>query len=87
MSVLIEIADNSDLLLWVLPGFTHGFYATRDNAEALYGVTDYRFAEVERTLLWLGLALNISVSLLSDSRILSDKDRVEKLFSNAELFD
>ena len=86
-SMLFKVSAENGLLVWVPPGFAHGFYVTSDDAEVVYSVTDYRFAEFERTLLWSDPTLNISWPLLSDDPIISDKDRLGLLFGNAELFD
>ena len=85
-SALFEISANKGLLAWIPPGFSHGFYVPSDYADVLYSVTDYRFAEFERTLLWSDTALDIDWPLLSADPVLSDKDRAGVLFSEAELF-
>ncbi len=36
-------------MLWIPPGFAHGFLVTSDWAEFLYKTTDYWVAEDERT--------------------------------------
>jgi dTDP-4-dehydrorhamnose 3,5-epimerase len=46
-------------MLWVPPGFAHGFVVLSDTADFLYKTTDYWFAEHERTLLWNDPALGI----------------------------
>ncbi|MGE3771133.1 MAG: dTDP-4-dehydrorhamnose 3,5-epimerase [Bdellovibrionales bacterium] len=38
--------------LWVPGGFAHAFVALEDDTEFLYKVTDFRYAEFERTLVW-----------------------------------
>lgn len=44
-------ADNKRML-WIPPGFAHGFVVTSDYAEFLYKATDYYAPEHERTLAW-----------------------------------
>ena len=44
-------ADNKKML-WVPPGFAHGFYVTSPQAEFVYKCTDYYAPEHERSLLW-----------------------------------
>ena len=46
-------------MLWVPPGFAHGFLTTSEHAEFLYKTTDYWYPEHERTLLWNDPALGI----------------------------
>ncbi len=47
-------------MLWVPPGFAHGFLVTSDSAEFLYKTTDYYAPEHERSLLWSDPALGIA---------------------------
>jgi len=47
-------------MLWVPPGFAHGFYVLSERAEFLYKATDYWAPEYERTLLWNDPALGIA---------------------------
>ena len=47
-------------MLYIPPGFAHGFMVTSDSAEFLYKTTDYWFPEHERTLLWNDRALGIA---------------------------
>ena len=47
-------------MLWVPPGFAHGFVVLSENAEFLYKTTDYWYPQHERTLLWNDAALKIA---------------------------
>jgi dTDP-4-dehydrorhamnose 3,5-epimerase len=47
-------------MLWVPPGFAHGFLVLSDEAEFLYKTTDYWYPEHERTLLWNDPALGVA---------------------------
>ena len=47
------------LVLWVPPGFAHGFLTLSDTAEFLYKTTDYYSPQHERTLLWSDPVLGI----------------------------
>lgn len=44
-------AENKHLL-WVPPGFAHGFYTMSDKAEILYKCTEYYHPEDDYTLIW-----------------------------------
>jgi dTDP-4-dehydrorhamnose 3,5-epimerase len=46
-------------MLWVPPGFAHGFVVLSESADFLYKTTDYWHPEHERTLLWNDPALGI----------------------------
>ena len=39
-------------MLWISPGFAHGFLVLSDWADVLYKTTEYFAAEFERTLAW-----------------------------------
>jgi dTDP-4-dehydrorhamnose 3,5-epimerase len=39
-------------LLWVPPGFAHGFYVVSEVADFLYKATDFYAAAQERTIIW-----------------------------------
>ena len=46
-------------MLFIPPGFAHGFLVVSDSAEFLSKTTDYWYPEHERTLLWNDAALGI----------------------------
>jgi len=58
--VAVELSADNKRMLWVPPGFAHGFVVVSDAAEFLYKTTDYWFPEHERTLLWNDPALGIA---------------------------
>ena len=58
-SVGMVLSAANRALLWVPPGFAHGFVVLSDGAEFLYKTTDYWYPEHERTLLWNDPALAI----------------------------
>ncbi len=81
----IELSAANRRMLWVPPGFAHGFLVTDDAAEFLYKVTDYWAPEYERTLLWNDPALGIPWPLAGPP-ILSAKDAEGKPLSVAETY-
>lgn len=78
-------AENKKML-WVPEGFAHGFVVLSEYAEFLYKTTNYWAPEFERTILWNDPELAIDWRLSQQEPILSKKDQVGTLFSNAELF-
>jgi dTDP-4-dehydrorhamnose 3,5-epimerase len=58
MGMRLSAADKQ--MLWIPPGFAHGFLVLSDSAEFLYKTTDYWYPEFERTLLWNDPALAIA---------------------------
>jgi dTDP-4-dehydrorhamnose 3,5-epimerase len=59
-SLGITLSAEDRRMLWVPPGFAHGFLTMSEHAEFLYKTTDYWYAEHERTLLWNDPALRIA---------------------------
>ena len=72
-------------MLWVPPGFAHGFYVLSERAEFLYKATDYWAPEHERTLLWNDPALGIAWPL-SGPPILNAKDSAGRPLAHAEVY-
>ena len=67
-------ADNKQLL-WVPPGFAHGFYVISAEAEFQYKCTDYYNPGDEYSLLWNDGTLNITWPLVNgEAPQLSGKD-------------
>ena len=62
-------------MLFIPPGFAHGFLALQDGTEFLYKVSDFYSPEHERGILWNDPALNIPWPELDVSYILSEKDK------------
>lgn len=56
----IELSSANRRMLWVPPGYAHGFIVLLDVAEFLYKTTDYWYPAHERTLLWNDPALAIA---------------------------
>ncbi|MGA7180194.1 MAG: dTDP-4-dehydrorhamnose 3,5-epimerase [Thiobacillaceae bacterium] len=82
---MVLSAENKRMV-WIPPGFAHGFYVLSDAAEFLYKTTDYYAPEFERCLLWNDPRLNIDWPL-SEEPVLSDKDRQGVPLEQAEVFE
>lgn len=76
-------ADNKRML-WIPPGFAHGFLVLSDSADFLYKTTDYYAPEHERAILWNDPDLAIDWPL-TGTPILSAKDRAAARFRDADL--
>ncbi len=72
-------------MLWVPPGFGHGFLSLEDGTEFLYRCTEFYSPEHERTLLWNDKNLDI-IWPLDGAPKLSSKDAEGVPFVSAELF-
>jgi len=74
-------------LVWIPPGFAHGFYVTSDYAEFIYKCTDYYHPQSERTLLWNDPKVGVTWPIPAGSEpLLSAKDRAGLPLASAECF-
>jgi len=84
-SVCITLSAENKRMLWIPPGFAHGFLVVSDSADFLYKTTDYWYPEHERTLLWNDPALGIEWPLAA-SPTLAAKDVAGQPLALAELY-
>jgi dTDP-4-dehydrorhamnose 3,5-epimerase len=85
--VLVELSRENKRMLWVPPGFAHGFFVTSNSADFLYKATDYYAPKFERTLLWNDPKLAIDWPLTpGEAPILATKDRAGLSLAEAESF-
>ena len=74
-------------LMWIPPGFAHGFLVLSKCAEFTYRCTDYYAPEHERTLRWDDPDIAIDWPLAGDQEpLLSDKDRRGVNLADAETY-
>ncbi|HTP63186.1 MAG TPA: dTDP-4-dehydrorhamnose 3,5-epimerase [Burkholderiales bacterium] len=81
-----KLDAESHRMLWIPPGFAHGFAVLSESADVLYKATDFYAPEHERTLLWNDPALGISWPLPGEP-VMTDKDRRGTPLARAETFD
>ena len=84
--VAVELNDENHHMLWVPPGFAHGFVVLSETAEFFYKCTNYYSPVDERAIRWDDPELGIDWQLSSEP-ILSEKDRIASSFAEAELFE
>ncbi|MED5459401.1 MAG: dTDP-4-dehydrorhamnose 3,5-epimerase [Pseudomonadota bacterium] len=60
----VYLSAENKQVLWVPPGFAHGFYVTSEEAEFQYKCTDYYHPGDEYSLLWCDAALGIEWPLV-----------------------
>lgn len=83
----VTLSDENHDMLWVPPGFAHGFVVLSETADCFYKCTDYYAPEHERSILWNDPMLAIDWPLPADIEpLLSDKDRAAVPFDRAETF-
>ena len=85
VETVILSAENKRML-WIPPGFAHGFVVLGESAEFLYKTTDYWAPQHERCILWNDPALAIDWQLNGATPLLAAKDQAGKLLKDAEVF-
>ena len=84
-SIGMTLTARDKQMLWIPPGFAHGFLVLSENAEFLYKTTDYWYPEFERSLLWNDSALGIAWPL-QQAPTLAAKDAAGTPFSLADTY-
>jgi dTDP-4-dehydrorhamnose 3,5-epimerase len=83
----VTLSASNRHMLWVPPGFAHGFLALTDQVEFGYYCTDYYAPQYERTLAWNDATVGVSWPLPSGVEpILNDKDRDAPRLNDIECF-
>jgi len=81
------LSEENHQMLWVPPGFAHGFVVLSEAADFLYRCTDFYAPEHERTLLWNDPDLAIDWHMPRGSEpVLSSKDAAGVYLKDAECF-
>lgn len=81
------LSEDNNYMMWVPPGFAHGFYVTSKVAVFQYKCTDYYAPEHERCLRWNDPEVGIEWPLAMDFEPrLSEKDRMGASLSDVEAF-
>lgn len=81
----VVLSGENKRQLWIPEGFAHGFLVTSESAEFLYKTTNYYAPEHERSILWNDSAIGVQWPLAGEP-ILSNKDKIGSLLSEAEVF-
>jgi len=82
----VPLSGENKHLLWIPPGFAHGFRVVSESAHVLYKATDYYCPEAERTLAWNDPDLRVDWQLSGEPTV-SSKDQRGTQFRDAEKFD
>lgn len=82
----VELNERNCRVLWVPPGFAHGFLVISKSADFLYKTTDYWRPEHERCIRWDDPTIGIDWPLDAQPT-LSAKDAQGKSIADAELFE
>jgi dTDP-4-dehydrorhamnose 3,5-epimerase len=74
------LSEKNFKMLWIPPGFAHGFETLDDETIFAYKVTNYYNKESERTIKWNDPTL--SIEWLTETPSISEKDNEGQLFEN-----
>jgi dTDP-4-dehydrorhamnose 3,5-epimerase len=85
-SVGVNLSGGTHRMIWIPPGFAHGYLVLSEHAIVFYKTTDFYAPEHERTILWSDAELNIRWPL-DEKPIVSDKDRRGVALRSADVFD
>ena len=80
-----KLSCENKLMMWIPPGFAHGFLTLSEAAEILYKTTDYYAPEYERCIIWNDPAFGIDWPLAGEP-LLSPKDKAGNALSRADVF-
>jgi dTDP-4-dehydrorhamnose 3,5-epimerase len=83
--VALGLSADNRRMLYIPPGFAHGFIVVSEVAEFLYKTTDYWYPEHERTLLWNDPALRIEWPA-GIAPTLAPKDAAGKSLAQADVY-
>ncbi len=76
----IKLSGSNKTMLWIPPGFAHGFLALEDGTIFLYKCTNVYNKESEECILWDDPSLNIDWGVKSP--LVSVKDNIGELFKD-----
>lgn len=82
-----RLSGRNRKMLWVPPGFAHGFYVLSEQADFVYKCTAFYAPEHERTIAWNDPDLAVDWGIVSGTRpLLSKKDAAGVPLREAELY-
>ena len=83
----VTLSSENKQMLWVPPGFGHGFYVLSKEAEFVYKCSEYYAPEYELCLKWNDPSLGINWPIIPNTvPLLSPKDKAGDFFENAEVY-
>lgn len=82
----VELSADNHRMLWIPPGFAHGFMVLSETADFLYKCTSLYHQPSDRSLRWNDPAIGIAWPDVGTEPLLSAKDEAAPLLAGAELF-
>ena len=81
-----ELSARNHRMLWIPPGFAHGFLTLEDGTDFLYKCTEFYVPAAEHCLAWNDPTVAVAWPLGEDVPSLSDKDRAGLLLAAVPKF-
>jgi dTDP-4-dehydrorhamnose 3,5-epimerase len=85
--VAVELSEENKFQMYIPKGFAHGYVVLSDEAVFCYKVDNFYHKEVERGIIYNDNSLQIDWKFPIDQLIISEKDKFQPTFKNAELFE
>jgi len=82
----VELSSENKKMLWVPPGFAHGFVTLEDDTDFLYKCTNFYAPKDERCIQWNDPEIAIEWPLGGITPILSAKDHAGLPLTQAEVY-
>ncbi|HOV13470.1 MAG TPA: dTDP-4-dehydrorhamnose 3,5-epimerase [Spirochaetota bacterium] len=82
--IRVELSDKNNDMLYIPPGFAHGFVALTDNVNLLYKCTNEYDKASERGIRYDDPQINVNWGV--SNPIVSDKDKILPYLKDAEIF-
>lgn len=81
----LHLSAQNRRMLWIPPGFAHGYYVLSELADCLYKCTEYYAPELERVLAWDDREIDVKWPLVQGALpLLSARDARGRRLSEAE---
>lgn len=81
-----ELSAKNHRMLWIPPGFAHGFLTLQDGTDFLYKCTEFYAPASEHCLSWNDATVGIDWPLDGMTPLVSDKDRAGLAFADVPKF-
>lgn len=85
--VSVELSEENKLQLFVPKGFAHGYLTLEEGTIFSYKVDNYYSKETERGIMYNDALLNIKWENNEIPFLISEKDKMQPNFKNAEVFE
>jgi dTDP-4-dehydrorhamnose 3,5-epimerase len=84
--VAVELDASAGNMLWIPPGFAHGYCTLKNDSLVAYKITDFYSAEHDTGIVWNDPQIGINWPVNTSDAILSEKDRLLPLLADVPPF-